>query len=115
MEPIASHGTVEYAFGAGGARLQLAPGATATMELPLCALQNLDGSAVVAGQQIPLCGRWTRPAATGCREGQGTVVTSGASPSGQLAMRRWSRTSRGGTWTRCCARPSPTGRWRRCF
>lgn len=85
MEPIASHGTVEYAISAGGARLQLAPGATATVELPLYALQNLDGSAVVAGQQIPL---WSLDETGGhwVQEGQGTVVASSASPSG-LAMR----------------------------
>jgi PKD repeat protein len=85
VEPIASHGTVEFGFSASGQKLQLAPGKTATIEIPLYALSNLDGSDVVAGQQIPL---WSLDEVSGqwVQEGQGTVVASTGSPSG-LSMR----------------------------
>jgi len=82
--PIASYGTVEYALSANGQKLQIAPGRTAGVLIPIYASKNLDGSAVSVGQQIPL---WSLDEASGhwVQEGFGTVVVAAASPSG-LAM-----------------------------
>ncbi|CAN5458464.1 hypothetical protein BH09PSE6_BH09PSE6_03710 [soil metagenome] len=83
--PIVSFGTVQFMLGEDGNRLQLAPGKTATIELPLMANRKLDGSAVAVGDVIPL---WSLDETTGlwAQEGTGTVVANAASPSG-LAMR----------------------------
>jgi PKD repeat protein len=84
-QPIASHGTVEFVPMQGAQKLQLAPGATATVELPIYAAQNLDGTAVAVGQVIPL---WSLDEGSGqwVQEGTGTVVASATTPSG-LALR----------------------------
>ena len=77
--PIASYGTVEYALSANGQKLQVAPGHTAGVLIPVYASNHLDGSAVSIGQQIPL---WSLDEALGhwVQEGFGTVVASAASP-----------------------------------
>jgi hypothetical protein len=79
--PIATYGTTEFTLTQGGQRLQLAPGKTATIELPLYATKNLDGTNVSAGETIPL---WSLSEKTGqwVQEGAGTVVVSSSSPSG---------------------------------
>ena len=84
-QPIASHGTAEFVLMQGGQKLQLAAGSTATIELPIYAALNLDGTAVAPGQAIPL---WSLDETSGqwVQEGSGTVVASSASPSG-LALR----------------------------
>ncbi|HKP76734.1 MAG TPA: PKD domain-containing protein, partial [Longimicrobiaceae bacterium] len=76
---IASLGVADVALTQGGAPVQVAPGHTVTLEIPVYA-----GSAAV-GQTIPL---WSLSEATGTwvREGTGTVVGSSASPTG-LALR----------------------------
>lgn len=83
--PIVTFGTVEFVPSQGAARLQIAPGASATVELPCYAGANLDGSALRAGDQLPV---WSLDEKTGVwiEEGQGTVVASTASPTG-LAVR----------------------------
>lgn len=83
--PIVSYGTTEYVLTRAGQPLQLAPGRTATIELPLYADTNLGGTAVVIGDRIPL---WSLDETTGLwiNEGDGEVVASAASPTG-LAMR----------------------------
>jgi len=79
--PIVTYGTVEYAFAQNGAPLNLEPGTVATIEIPIYAGKNLDGSPVAAGQTYPL---WALDPATGgwVEEGRGTVVASATSPSG---------------------------------
>jgi hypothetical protein len=83
--PIASFGTVEFVLGDPAARMNLAPGKTATVELPLYALRQFDGTTLAAGDAIPL---WSLDDNTGLwvQEGTGIVVTSATSPSG-FAMR----------------------------
>ncbi|NJK42736.1 MAG: hypothetical protein HC937_03530, partial [Aquincola sp.] len=83
--PIVSFGTTEYVLTAGGQRVQLAPGKSATIELPLYATAKLNGTPLAAGDSTPL---WSLDESTGSwvQEGMGVVVPSAASPSG-LAMR----------------------------
>jgi PKD domain/Carboxypeptidase regulatory-like domain/Bacterial Ig-like domain len=83
--PIVSFGTTEYALSQSGARLQLAPGKTASIEIPIFASLNLDGSSLKIGDTQPL---WSLDEKTGIwvQEGTGTVVASSASSSG-LALR----------------------------
>ena len=78
--PIASYGTTEFALSQNGKRLQLAAGKTATIELPIYATQNFDGSSLKVGDSIPL---WSLSETTGLwvQEGVGIVVSSSA-PSG---------------------------------
>lgn len=82
---ILSYGTVEYALSQGGQSLNLAPGQRATIEIPIYTSLNKDGSEVKVGDKYPL---WSLNEKTGkwVQEGEGTVVTSSASPSG-LALR----------------------------
>ena len=84
--PIVSFGTVEFMLSnTAGVRLQLAPGKTATIEVPIWATQRLDGHVLVVGDTVPL---WSLDEASAIwvREGTGNVVASADSPSG-LAMR----------------------------
>ncbi|CAN5228524.1 hypothetical protein BH09PSE6_BH09PSE6_03320 [soil metagenome] len=83
--PIVSFGTVEFVLGDDANRLQLAPGKTATIELPVMANRKLDGSAVAVGDVIPL---WSLDETTGVwiQEGTGTIVANAGAASG-LAMR----------------------------
>ncbi|MEM6785255.1 MAG: hypothetical protein AAF624_16160, partial [Bacteroidota bacterium] len=76
---IASYGTVEYVFEQDGQELQLAPGKSATVEIPI-----YTGGAE-AGDTIAL---WSVDEETGLwvQEGIGTVVESDATPTG-LALR----------------------------
>ncbi|MGB8223726.1 MAG: PKD domain-containing protein, partial [Polyangiales bacterium] len=85
VTPIVSFGVVEYVLTAAGQILQLAPGKTATIEVPVYATRRLDGSLVVAGDMLPF---WSLDETTGIwvQEGEGLIVSSDASPSG-LAMR----------------------------
>lgn len=80
-----SFGVLEFALSQGSKALNLAPGATATTEVPMYAGKHADGRAVVAGDEIPL---WSLDERTGTwvQEGVGLVVASAASPSG-FAMR----------------------------
>jgi hypothetical protein len=83
--PIVSFGTTEYALSQSGARLQLAPGKTAGIEIPIFASLNLDGSSLNIGDTQAL---WSLDEKTGIwvQEGTGTVVATSTSPSG-LALR----------------------------
>ena len=78
---ILSYGTTEYALSRGGQELNLAPGARATIEIPIYTALNKDGSAVKLGDTYPM---WSLDEQTGkwIQEGQGTVVASSTSPSG---------------------------------
>jgi len=81
---IVSFGTAELVPMQGGAKLALAPGMSAQIELPLYVNQLQDGSAIAIGTTIPL---WSLPP-TGVwqQEGTGSVVASATSPTG-LALR----------------------------
>ena len=65
----------------GGQKLNLAAGKSAEIELPLFVNRHQDGSAIAAGETIPL---WSLDPATGLwrQEGSGTVVASAATPTG---------------------------------
>lgn len=82
---ILSYGTAEFVLTQGTQRLQLAPGATATVELPLYADRELTGAPLTPGATVPL---WSLDERTGgwVEEGQGTVVASASAPTG-LAYR----------------------------
>ena len=69
----------------GGRRLNLAPGRSATVELPIYTPYHEPDRPVVVGDTIPL---WSLDESTGhwTQEGSGTVVASADSPTG-LAMR----------------------------
>ncbi|WP_407571308.1 PKD domain-containing protein [Deinococcus altitudinis] len=83
--PLVSYGTVEYEFTQNGQELNLAPGKAAQIEMPFYARKHPDGSAVKAGDSVPL---WSLNERTGLwqQEGTGSVVASGMSPTG-LALR----------------------------
>ncbi|WP_317931827.1 putative Ig domain-containing protein [Halioxenophilus sp. WMMB6] len=83
--PIASFGSTEFHFQQGDEVLQLAPGATATIELPMYASQYPNGTEVKIGDKIPL---WSLNETSGLwqYEGEGEVIASPYSPVG-LAMR----------------------------
>ena len=76
---IVSYGTAEFHPTQGGQKLQVAPGKTVTIEIPMYATKNPNGSAVLLGQVIPL---WSLNEATGIwkQEGTGTVVANAGSP-----------------------------------
>jgi PKD repeat protein len=78
---ILSYGTVEFSLSAGGQPVQLAPGRSATIEIPSYAGKHVDGSLVQAGDTTPL---WSLDETTGAwvEEGSGTLVASAGSPSG---------------------------------
>lgn len=82
--PIVSFGTVEFEFSQNGNPLQLAPGQTADVLIPIYIATYQDGSTVNIGDSIPL---WSLNEETGIwqQEGVGTVVASTGSPTG-LAM-----------------------------
>ncbi len=82
---LASYGTTEFMLTQGGRRLNLAPGRTATIELPIYTPLHSAGVAVAAGDTIPL---WSLDETSGNwkQEGNGVVVASASSPTG-LSMR----------------------------
>jgi hypothetical protein len=82
---IVSYGTSELVPTQGGAKLALAAGKTAQIELPVYVTKHVDGSAVKAGDTIAL---WSLDTSTGLwkQEGSASVVANAASPTG-LALR----------------------------
>jgi hypothetical protein len=82
---LGSYGAVEYVLTSNGQRVQLSPGTSATIEIPIYTTLNLDRTNVVAGATIPL---WSLDERTGVwvQEGVGTVVANPDSPS-ELALR----------------------------
>ena len=81
--PIVSYGTVEYQFtrASNGEELQLKAGEQADIQIPIYTKKHQDGTAIKAGDTIPL---WSLNEATGLwtQEGTGTVVASTNSPTG---------------------------------
>lgn len=81
--PIVSYGTVEYQFtrASNGEELQLKAGEQADIQIPIYTQKHQDGTAIKAGDSIPL---WSLNEATGLwtQEGTGTVVVSESSPTG---------------------------------
>jgi hypothetical protein len=82
---IVSYDSVEFTLTQSGQRVQIAPGKTATIEIPSYPNTHADGTAVTIGSSVPLwsldenSGLWTQ-------EGVGTVVASTNSPTG-LSLR----------------------------
>lgn len=78
---IASYGSVEMTFTYEGETLQLIPGYTMELEVPLFVAQHLGGDTVHEGDNIPF---WILDEETGIwmQEGMGEVVTSTNSPTG---------------------------------
>ncbi len=83
--PIVSFGTTEFVLTAGGSPVQIAAGAQATIELPIYAERQLDGTPLAVGASVPL---WSLDETTGLwiQEGSGTIIASAFAPSG-LALR----------------------------
>jgi len=82
--PIVSLGTVEFKFSQNGQPLQLGPGQSANVLIPIYSNTYQDGSPINLGDSIPL---WSLNQDTGIwtQEGTGIVVSSPDSPTG-LAM-----------------------------
>jgi hypothetical protein len=78
---IATYGTTEFVLTQGGRRVNLAPGRTAQILLPIYTPMHTAASAVVAGDVIPL---WSLDERTGTwlQEGSGVVVAAEGSPTG---------------------------------
>ena len=85
LSPIVSFGTTEFVPTRSGLPLQLAPGKTAQIDLPVYADSQLDGTALAVGDKLPL---WSLDEQSGLwiQEGEGTVVAVAGSPTG-LALR----------------------------
>lgn len=81
---LLSYGTMEVILSAAGAPVQLAPGRTATIEIPIYARLTKTGQPLAAGDRFPL---WSLDERTGgwIEEGLGTVVA--ASTPSDLALR----------------------------
>ncbi|MDO9452809.1 MAG: PKD domain-containing protein [Stagnimonas sp.] len=82
--PLVSLGPTEFVLTQNGAPVQIAPGATATITMPIYADRDLDGRVFVAGDRIPL---WSLDEQSGgwINEGEGVLVAAASSPTG-LAM-----------------------------
>lgn len=82
---IVSFGVVEVVLRQGGQPLQLAPGRSATLEIPVYARQGLDGRPLQPGDTYPM---WSLNPRTGLwvAEATGTVVAAPGTPEG-LALR----------------------------
>jgi PKD repeat protein len=82
---IVSFGVVEVVLRQGGQPLQLAPGRSATLEIPVYARQGLDGQPLQPGDTYPM---WSLNPRTGLwvAEATGTVVAAPGTPEG-LALR----------------------------
>jgi len=77
---ILSHGTAEFVLSQAGAAVQLAPGRKATIQIPIYAALNRDGSSIKIGDTFPL---WSLDERSGgwVEEGSGSVVAANT-PSG---------------------------------
>lgn len=84
ISPIVSLGPTEFVLTQNGAPVQIAPGATATITMPIYADRDLDGRLFAVGDRIPL---WSLDEQGGgwIGEGEGVLVASSGSPTG-LAM-----------------------------
>jgi len=84
--PIITMGTVEFEFSQNGTPVSFSnANRDARIELPLFLTEYQDGTAVAAGQTIPL---WSLNEETGIwqQEGEGTVAAKPASPHGFVLM-----------------------------
>ncbi|MEM6288941.1 MAG: PKD domain-containing protein, partial [Bacteroidota bacterium] len=99
---ILSYGTAEYVFEQDGEELNLAPGATATVEIPIYAAQDENGNDIEVGDPFPL---WSLDEMTGewVLEGEGVVVASAASPTGLAFRAEVTHFS----WWNCDIAPNP--------
>ncbi|MEL6772972.1 MAG: PKD domain-containing protein [Bacteroidota bacterium] len=80
-ELIVSYGTAEYVFSQDGEELDLAPGTSAVIEIPVYVGRHLDGTEVALGDELPLWS-FNEQSAQWVMEAMGTVVVAEASPTG---------------------------------
>jgi hypothetical protein len=101
-ELLMSYGVSEYDFTQNGADLDLAPGKTATIEIPVYVDEDLNGEPVQVGSEYPL---WALNEETGdwVQEGTGTVVEAEDSPTGLVLRGEVSHFS----WWNCDIAPDP--------
>ena len=80
VDLILSYGTADYTFMQHGEKLQLAPGKTALLRIPIYATTDENGNELTTGMEFPM---WSYNEQSGnwIREGLGTVVSSENSPS----------------------------------
>lgn len=85
MASMASFGVADFSFEQNGQHLQLAPGVTAIIDIPVYATEDVDGSVLQPNDPIPL---WSLDETDSIwdHEGEGLLVAASASPSG-LALR----------------------------
>ena len=105
---IVSYGAAEYVFEQNGELLQLAPGRTAIIEIPVFAGRHLDDTSVSEGDVIPM---WSLHPETGrwIEEGTGVIVPSESSPTGFVQRGEVSHFS----WWNCDVAPNaPLPRFR---
>ncbi len=93
---IVSLGVADYVFTQAGNKLDLAPGQTATIEIPVYARKSIDGTVLAMGDSIPL---WSLDEQSGewVQEGEGTMVPSATSPTGMAQRAQVSHFS----WWNC--------------
>ncbi|MEM6325907.1 MAG: PKD domain-containing protein, partial [Bacteroidota bacterium] len=99
---ILSYGTAEYVFEQDGETLDLAPGKTATIEIPIYIADDGQGNDLAPGDPFPL---WSLDETTGTwvLEGEGVVVASVGSPTGLALRAEVSHFS----WWNCDIDPDP--------
>ena len=99
---LLSYGVAEYVFEQDGEELNLAPGKTAVIEIPIYAAQDDNGDDLEPGDPFPL---WSLNEMTGewTLEGEGVVVASAASPTGLALRAEVSHFS----WWNCDVAPDP--------
>lgn len=78
---IASFGVADFSFEQNGQRLQLAPGVTAIIDIPVYVTEDVDGSLLQPNDPIPL---WSLDETDSIwdHEGEGLLVAASASPTG---------------------------------
>lgn len=82
---VMPYGTVEYFLSQNGEELNLAPSATATIEIPTFVTQHLNGDPIVVGQQNQLIWYLNEKTGQWVEEAAGVIVESQDSPTGLSA------------------------------
>ncbi len=106
---IVSYGAAEYVFEQNGEQLQLAPGRTAIIEIPVFVTQHPDCGEITEGDVIPM---WSLHPETGrwIEEGTGVIVPSESSPTGFVQRGEVTHFS----WWNCDVAPDAPRPWTEC-
>jgi hypothetical protein len=106
---IVSYGAAEYVFEQNGEPLQLAPGRTAIIEIPVFVTQHPDCDEISEGDVIPM---WSLHPETGrwIEEGTGVIVPSESSPTGFVQRGEVTHFS----WWNCDVAPNAPRPWTEC-